>query len=211
MSLALQQLRIYRHDTCMLSLDCCIAPGEVVSVTGPSGSGKSTLLNVVMGLQELPFRYDGEIMLNGKPLDAVAPHKRNLGMLYQDPLLFEHLTAGENIAFAVPPAARRGQTKTALRDSITAQLDKVGLGDLYTRPVQTLSGGQQARVALLRTLASKPQAVLLDEPFSKLDTTRRAQIRDWVFATLREQQLPALLVTHDNDDVRAAGGRIIEV
>ncbi|MGB0732394.1 MAG: ATP-binding cassette domain-containing protein, partial [Pontibacterium sp.] len=82
---------------------------------------------------------------------------------------------------------------------------------MHDRPVQTLSGGQQARVALLRTLAAKPKAVLLDEPFSRLDTKLRAQTREWVFTELAERGLPALLVTHDIEDARAAGGQLIEI
>lgn len=211
MSLLLNKLCIFRHQQPLLSLSVSVSPGEVVSVMGPSGAGKSTLLDVIIGQVGAPFSYTGDIILNQKTLNDVPAHQRNIGMLYQDALLFEHLSVGDNIAFALPHDKQHAMSRKQRRDMIASQLGDVGLGDLYDRPVQTLSGGQQARVSLLRTMAASPQAVLLDEPFGKLDEARKDQLREWVFTLLADKGLPALMVTHDANDARAAGGKIVEV
>lgn len=211
MSLELDKLAVYRHQACLLTVDISIAPGEVVTVMGASGAGKSTLLDVIIGQIAPPFSYTGSIRLAGRRLNDVATHQRNIGMLYQDALLFEHLSVGDNIAFALPRERQQALGKAERRAEIMQQLDSVGLAAFYDRPVHTLSGGQQARIALLRTLASRPKAVLLDEPFGKLDAARKQQLREWVFTQLHEQSVPVLMVTHDKDDADAAGGRIIEV
>ena len=127
-------------------------------------------------------------------------------MLFQDPLLFEHMTVAQNIAFGMPAGSGRDKATTVRR-----MLGDVGLEGFCDKPVQTLSGGQQARVALLRTLASRPLGLLLDEPFSKLDSVTRHQTREWVFEQIRAHQLPAILVTHDEQDCQAAGGQIIGI
>jgi putative thiamine transport system ATP-binding protein len=131
-----------------------------------------------------------------------------MGLLFQDPLLFPHLSVGGNLMFGLTPAI---EGKTARRQAVEAALSHVGMGDFGDRDPATLSGGQRARVALMRTLLSKPQALLLDEPFSKLDTARREQVRDLVFAEARQRGLPVLLVTHDVADAKAAGGPCIEL
>ena len=211
MSLRLDRLCIFRHQQPLLSLSVSVSPGEVVSVMGPSGAGKSTLLDVIIGQVDAPFSYTGTILLNHKPMNDIPAHQRNIGMLYQDALLFEHLSVGDNIAFALPREQQRAINRKQRRDMIISQLDDVGLGELYDRPVQTLSGGQQARVSLLRTMAASPQAVLLDEPFGKLDDARKVKLREWVFTLLADKGVPALMVTNDAEDARAAGGKIIEV
>jgi putative thiamine transport system ATP-binding protein len=213
MTLKLDNLAIFNQhssdETPLLNVNVEISAGEVVSIMGPSGSGKSSLLNAIAGQLHPPFRHTGRIYLNGASIDNLPPYKRKIGVLYQDPLLFEHMSVGENIAFAMVQnkaiAASQRQTR------IAAMLDSVGLTNMATRAVQSLSGGQQARVALLRTLAASPSAVLLDEPFSKLDVATRGQMRKWVFDQLTQRRLPTLMVTHDKQDAIAAGGRIIEL
>lgn len=213
MTLKLDNLAIYNKNSAgkrpLLEVNVEIKAGEVVSIMGPSGSGKSSLLNAIAGQLREPFKQTGCIYLNTALIDDLPPYKRKIGVLYQDPLLFEHMNVGENIAFAMVQnkqiAASQRQTR------IAAMLESVGLADMAIRPVHSLSGGQQARVALLRTLAASPSAVLLDEPFSKLDINTRGQMRKWVFEQLLKRQLPTLMVTHDKQDAIAAGGRIIEL
>ncbi|WOI39294.1 ATP-binding cassette domain-containing protein [Alteromonas sp. CI.11.F.A3] len=208
MTLKLDRVSLFRYTDTLLSLDEVINPGEVLSIMGPSGSGKSTLLNAIAGQLTAPFSMTGSIYINDKCIDDMPAHKRGVGVLYQDPLLFEHMTVGQNIAFALPSSALN---KTQREQRVSEMLVEVGLNDLQHRPVQTLSGGQQARIALLRTLAAAPSVVLLDEPFSKLDATTKTQMRTWVFGQLKARGLPTLLVTHDNEDVEAAQGQLIEI
>jgi putative thiamine transport system ATP-binding protein len=179
--------------------------GEVVTLMGPSGSGKSTLLSYVGG--DLPgvFSVSGDVSLNGVSLMGMRPEQRKIARLFQDDLLFPHMTVGENLLFAVPPlpkAERLAMVATALE-----RAELVGFGD---RPPHTLSGGQRQRVALMRALLAKPAAILLDEPFSKLDQALRAQMRDYVFGHIKARGIPALLVTHDRHDA-AQAGRVLEI
>jgi len=208
MTLKLDKVSLFRYTDTLLSLDEVINPGEVLSIMGPSGSGKSTLLNAIAGQLTAPFSMTGSIYINDRCIDDMPAHKRGVGVLYQDPLLFEHMTVGQNIAFALPSSAlNRAQRE----QRVSEMLAEVGLNDLQHRPVQTLSGGQQARIALLRTLAASPSVVLLDEPFSKLDAATKTQMRTWVFGQLKARGLPTLLVTHDSEDVEAAQGHLIEI
>ncbi|ANB23872.1 ABC transporter ATP-binding protein [Alteromonas stellipolaris] len=208
MTLKLDKVSLFRYTDTLLSLDEVINPGEVLSIMGPSGSGKSTLLNAIAGQLTAPFSMTGSIYINDRCIDDMPAHKRGVGVLYQDPLLFEHMTVGQNIAFALPSSAlNRAQRE----QRVSEMLAEVGLNDLQHRPVQTLSGGQQARIALLRTLAAAPSVVLLDEPFSKLDAATKTQMRTWVFGQLKARGLPTLLVTHDSEDVEAAQGHLIEI
>ncbi|MEG3767283.1 ATP-binding cassette domain-containing protein [Alteromonas sp. 14N.309.X.WAT.G.H12] len=211
MSLTLDALAIYKNNHLMLQVSTHIAAGMVTSVMGPSGVGKSTLLDAISGQLSRPFSMTGQVMVNGHAVQDMPAYQRQIGMLYQDPLLFEHLTVSDNIRFAIPKMQQKRLGREQVESFIAEQLNTVGLADIRHRAVQTLSGGQQARVALLRTLAANPQAVLLDEPFSKLDSTLRQQTREWVFAQLQERSLPALMVTHDIEDANSANGEIIEV
>lgn len=209
MTLKLDKVLLSRYNDTLLSIDVSVDKGEVLSLMGPSGSGKSTLLNAIAGQLSAPFSMQGRIYINNNCVNTVPAHKRNVGILYQDALLFEHMTVGQNIAFAMPNDKPRSRRET--HERVHDMLAQVGLEHLQLRPVQTLSGGQQARVALLRTLAAKPGVVLLDEPFSKLDAATRTQMREWVFEQLTQRQLATVLVTHDKDDAKAAGGKVIEI
>ncbi len=185
-----------------------VAPGEIVSVMGPSGSGKSSLLAHVCGVLAPEFSAQGDVLLEGESLLGVPPERRGLGILFQDDLLFPHLSVGGNLAFGLRTANRsRGERQTL----IDSALASVGLDGFSERDPATLSGGQRARVALLRVLLSEPRAVLLDEPFSKLDAALRTSIRQLVFERCRARALPVLLVTHDPEDVAQAGGAVIEL
>ena len=201
--LELRGLRITNAGTPVVTLNLTVAPGEVLTIMGPSGSGKSTALAAILGTLSPAFRLEGGILLEGRPITALPPHKRKVGLLFQDDVLFPHLSVGDNLAFAIPPAVRG---RAAL---IADALDLAGLPGFGPRDPATLSGGQRARVALMRTLLAQPCALLLDEPFSRLDADLRAQIRSFVLTRIREQGLPAILVTHDAEDARAAGGPVV--
>lgn len=206
MSLVLEKLSTYVGDKRIFEpLSFTIAPGEIVTVMGSSGSGKTSLLSAVAGdLPELLYAV-GDVILNGRNLIRIAPENRRIGRLFQDDLLFPHLTVGENLLFGVargPKAEREAMMKTALQ--------RLELEGFENRAPHTLSGGQRSRVALMRSLLAKPDAMLLDEPFSKLDRTLRATIRNYTFSHLKTRNIPTLLVTHDPEDV-PRGGRVIHV
>jgi putative thiamine transport system ATP-binding protein len=200
MSLQLDVRRLSLGPADLISnLHIKVPPGVVHTVMGESGSGKSSLLAAVCGTLAPIFQFDGSVTLNGKRIDALPIAQRRVGILFQDDLLFPHMTVRENLLFAVPPGPR------AVREAQVAQ----ALADLelpcfaHTDPA-TLSGGQRARVALMRALLAQPQALLLDEPFTKLDAALRARVREFVFSTVRARQIPVLLVTHDAADIADA-------
>jgi len=180
----------------MSGLHIVIPAGAVHTLMGPSGSGKSTLLASLCGTAPPAVAFDGAVVLDGSRVDALPTRRRGIGILFQDDLLFAHMTVRENLLFAVPPGPR------AAREAAVAQ----ALGDLEMAghaeaDPATLSGGQRGRVALMRALLAGPRALLLDEPFARLDAALRARMRQFVFATLRQRGIPALLVTHDAQDI----------
>jgi putative thiamine transport system ATP-binding protein len=186
-----------------------VPPGKILTLMGPSGCGKSsvlaaiagTLASVSEGLQ--PLQLQGSVKLNDRELAHLPTHQRGVGLVFQDALLFPHMTVAENLLFAVPVSDNRGTSSTnAQRQACVQQaLEEAELTGMGERDPSTLSGGQRARVALMRALLAEPQALLLDEPFSKLDAALRAQLRPWVFAHMRERRIPVVLVTHDEQDV----------
>jgi putative thiamine transport system ATP-binding protein len=185
-----------------------VPPGEILTLMGPSGCGKSsvlasiagTLASVSEGLQ--PLQLQGSVQLNGRELTHLHTHQRGVGLVVQDALLFPHMTVAENLLFAVPVTGTSGSSTNAQRQARVQQaLQEAELSGMGERDPSTLSGGQRARVALMRALLAEPQALLLDEPFSKLDAALRAQLRPWVFAHVRERRIPVVLVTHDEQDV----------
>ncbi|GKR05474.1 ABC transporter ATP-binding protein [Aeromonas caviae] len=184
-----------------------VAPGEVLTLMGPSGCGKSSLLAALAGVLPPggPIRLTGDILLGAHRLTLLPPQERGVGILFQDDLLFAHLTVAENLMFGMPAhlkgmAARQTRAREALTEvGLEAQADKLP---------GALSGGQKARVSLLRALLAEPRALLLDEPFSRLDKPLRAAFRTLVFERLRTQAIPALLVTHDEED---APGTILQL
>lgn len=206
--LHLEKLCILRAGTPLIALDATVAPGEVLSVMGPSGVGKSTLLSAIMGTLDPGFAMTGRIRLDGRDIAALPPEARRVGILYQEELLFPHLSVGGNLAFALPPGLRG---RAARRAHVREALAEIGLEGYEARDPATLSGGQKARVALMRMLLAEPRALLLDEPFSRLDADLRRQIRELVFTRSRERGLPVLLVTHDPADAEAAGGAVVHL
>ncbi|PWK13196.1 putative thiamine transport system ATP-binding protein [Psychrobacter immobilis] len=209
-SLQIKNLQLYRKGELLLSLDEQIAGGEILTIMGPSGSGKSSLLNWLTGILPNGFTAIGEVWLNDENVSHLPTHLRHIGVLYQDALLFSHLSVAGNIAFAMPKS-NKNSNKKQRREKIEQALAQVGLAGMGDRHPDNLSGGQQARVALLRTLLSAPKAILLDEPFSKLDTQLRVDTRQLVFEQIRTHKLPAIMVTHDYSDAEAANGKVIHL
>ncbi len=181
--------------------------GEIISFMGESGAGKSSLLGYIAGFLQPPFNTSGMVRLNGRMLNNLPAHQRGVGMLFQDALLFPHLNVGDNLAFALPPEMKREQRK----QKISMALQDADMAGFEQADTASLSGGQKARIALLRALLAAPKCLLLDEPFSKLDAVLRDNIREFVFRHIRDQKLPAILVTHDIADAKAANGKIFNM
>lgn len=206
--LRLDAVRIRLNGRELVAVDRHIRPGETLTVMGPSGSGKSTLLAYVGGFLDPVFSGEGRVVCGGRDIAHLPAGDRHAGILFQDPLLFPHMSIGGNLVFAIPQAVKGRAVRRARAEEA---LDDVGLSGFFDRDPDTLSGGQKARVALARTLLAAPNFLLLDEPFSKLDMQLRGQIRDLVFDKAKSSRLPVILVTHDAADAEAAGGEVIEI
>ncbi len=188
--------------TAVDGVDLDVAPGEFMTFLGPSGSGKTTTLNMVAGLEEATA---GAIRLDGTAIDALPPHRRNLGMVFQQYALFPHMTAGQNIAF---PLRQRGVPKAEIHSRVGEALDLVRLAGLADRLPSQLSGGQQQRVALARAVVFGPRALLMDEPLGALDKQLRVQLQAEITRIHRELGTTVLFVTHDQEEALALSDRI---
>jgi ABC-type Fe3+/spermidine/putrescine transport system ATPase subunit len=185
-----------------------ITRGEVFTLLGPSGCGKTTTLRLVAGLE----RPDaGEITLRGRVVASasrrvfVAPHKRNLGMVFQSYAIWPHMTVFENVAY---PLRLRGETRVRIQERVARVLELVGLAGLDARPATLLSGGQMQRLALCRALVYEPDLLLLDEPFSNLDAKLREQMRVELKLLQRRLGITVLFVTHDQVEALSLSDRI---
>ncbi len=199
MSLCLENLAIRKAngDTLFSAFNMTVEKGEIVTLMGPSGCGKSTLLDAIAGHLSAEFNYSGSITLDNEKLDALPAHKRQVGILFQDDLLFPHLTVWENLAFALPNSIKGEERKAHAMQA----LKNIALTKLAESFPDQISGGQRARIALTRMLLAKPKVALLDEPYSKLDKDLRVQFRSWVVEQLQQANIPTLMVTHDEDDI----------
>ena len=206
--LILENVQIALGGKTLLAVDAHVPKGKVLTIMGPSGSGKSSLLAFIGGFLDPVFTASGRVISDGKVLTDLPPQERHAGILFQDPLLFPHMSAGGNLAFALAPEFKGRQAR---RERCEFALENIGLGGFYDRDPDSLSGGQRARVALARVLLSEPRALLLDEPFSKLDMELRGQMRELVFEKAGTRGLPVILVTHDPSDAAAAGGEILRI
>ena len=179
-----------------------VGPGELLAIVGASGSGKTTTLRIAAGY-ETPD--SGTVTLGGKDITRVAPERRGFGMVFQHYALFPHMPVEENVAFGLEA---RGVSKVERLIKARTSLASVGLEGAGSRAIQSLSGGEQQRVALARALVIEPRALLLDEPLSNLDPTLRQAMRNDLRAMLRRVGVPALFVTHDQEDAFAIADRI---
>jgi len=201
MSLVLRDISItLGTKVLVVPFSLAIGKGEIVTLMGPSGSGKSSVLSALAGTLVAPLAVHGAATLDGRDIFGLPAEQRRMGRLFQDDLLFPHMTVGENLLFGMA----RGQREDRL-SAMRAALKEIELEGFEDRPPQTLSGGQRQRISLMRSLLARPAAMLLDEPFSKLDQTLRAQIRRNTFGLLMARGTPTLLVTHDIADAPEAG------
>lgn len=198
-NLTIKNLTLQDHQGKKLisDLNIDIKAGEVLSLMGPSGCGKSTLLHAIAGHPLKDFRVTGEVTLNDKLLNNMPVEERNIGFLFQDDLLFPHLNVWQNLAFSLPDKVK----KKARKEQALKALKEQNLLALADKNPSQISGGQRARISMIRMLLAKPCAVLLDEPFNKLDQQLRQEFRQWVFDLIKQNSLPVLMVTHDQEDI----------
>jgi thiamine transport system ATP-binding protein len=182
-----------------------LEPAEIVAVLGPSGSGKSTLLGTIAGV--VPT-VGGQVLVDGRDVTREPIHRRGIGLIFQQPLLFSHLTVRDNVAYGL---RRHGVARDVARDRADELLNWVDLAGYGGRRVGELSGGQAQRVALARALAPRPAVLLLDEPFSALDLDLRQRLAAEVAATLREHEVAALHVTHDPVEAATIADRVVSM
>ena len=187
-------------------LSFTVPKGKIRLIHGPSGCGKSTLLALISGTHIAGMDWEGEIRLDGDDIGGLPAHQRAVGLMYQDALLFPHLTVGDNLAFGLASAIRGKDRHLAVQNALaSASLD--GFGD---RDPASLSGGQAARIALMRALLAEPKALLMDEAFSSLDPGLRRKFGQFVVAQIKLMQIPALLVSHDLADKEFAVDPVIK-
>ena len=188
------QARVLLRGVCLR-----VAPGETAAILGPSGSGKSTLLKIVAGMEPLDA---GCVLFDGQDITSLAPERRRFALMFQDFALFPHLNVQDNVAFGL---VEQGVRKLDARAQACAMLERFGLQVFASTRVTQLSGGEQQRVALARALITQPRVLLLDEPFSALDTELRLQLRDEFRQRIAAFNMATLLVTHDEAEARAMG------
>ena len=187
-------------------LEVTVPAGELHLLQGPSGCGKSTLLAVIGGTMDDTVQWSGRISLNGVDISSLPAEQRGVGLMFQDALLFPHMSVGDNLAFGL--AARHRRDRVA---RVQAALEAADLRGFADRDPASLSGGQAARAALMRTLLAEPQVLLMDEAFSALDPALRQGFGMFVRDRIRDRQIPALLVSHDPADANLADGAPISL
>lgn len=190
----------YEGRTILHEFSIDVDPDEIVALLGPSGSGKSSLLRCIAGVQQPSA---GAITWDGEDITRTPAHRRRIGLVFQDPLLFPHRDVGANIGFGLPAEGRAQR--------VAELLALVGLAGFERRDVATLSGGEAQRVALARALAPRPRLLLLDEPFGALDRDLRDRLAVDVRALLRAQGTPAIHVTHDREEAALIADRIVQL
>jgi spermidine/putrescine transport system ATP-binding protein len=199
----LQLTKTYEGQPLLKGVTFRVAAGETVCLLGPSGSGKSTLLRLISGLED---PESGQILWDGQNLSGVPVHRRHFGLMFQDYALFPHRSVSENVAFGL----RMQHTSAAeIRERVAQALEQVNLGGFANRRVTDLSGGEQQRVALARALAPRPRLLMLDEPLGALDRSLREQLLLELHGLLHQTRIPAIYVTHDQEEAFALADRMI--
>lgn len=187
----------YGDETIINNLSMELPEGAIFAILGDSGSGKSTLLRLIAGLEKVK---SGKIYVDGRDVSDMPPEKRKVGMIFQDYSLFPHMTVYENVGFSINKKRNSPEVDDILN---TAEIYRHK--DKYPHE---LSGGEQQRVALARAICYKPKVLLMDEPFSNLDQSLKAMLREKVFAILKNYNTTAILVTHDREDADALAKKI---
>ena len=201
---ALNIHKSWESVTVDFSLEC--EKGTMTCLLGPSGCGKSTVLNIIAGLEQ----NDSElfIKLDGIRIEKLPPARRGIGMVFQSGALFNHLTVGDNVAYGL---ISQGIKKCDARVQAAEYLKQFDLAGFENRMPQTLSGGEKQRVALARTLITKPKLVLLDEPFSALDTDLRHRMASWLGDQQKKLGFTAIMVTHDQQEAQTVADKIVRM
>jgi iron(III) transport system ATP-binding protein len=204
------KVRVEFHDIALAfgrtqvlrDIDLVIEPGEFFALLGPSGSGKSTLLRVIAGFA---FPQSGRVLVDGQDISRVPPWERNIGMVFQNYALWPHMTVWQNVAFGLE---ERKLPRAEIERRTAAALDLVGLRELAARRPSQISGGQQQRIALARTIAIEPKVLLLDEPLSNLDAQLRIHMRTELLALQRKLGITTIFVTHDQEEALSIADRV---
>ncbi|MDR0137026.1 ABC transporter ATP-binding protein [Metabacillus idriensis] len=187
----------FKESSIFQDVNLSIRQGEIVSLVGPSGTGKTTLLRCIAGLEAADA---GGVWIEGKDMSAVRAQKRPVVMMFQQPLLFSHMTVFENVEYGLKVMKEKKR-----KERVAEMLNRVDMIEFQSAYPHELSGGQQQRVALARALIISPKLVLLDEPFASLDPALRSRLRTWVRNLLKEQDTSALFVTHDMEEAMYMG------
>jgi spermidine/putrescine transport system ATP-binding protein len=195
--------KTYENQPLLSGISLTVQAGETLCLLGASGSGKSTLLRIIAGLEQ---PESGQVLWDGGDLASVPAHQRNFGLVFQDYALFPHLTVSENVAFGLK-MRNLPQNEAKLR--VTDLLEQVNLSGLAKRRVTDLSGGEQQRVALARALAPRPRLLMFDEPLGALDRALRDHLLGELRSILHESSIPAIYVTHDQDEAFAIADQIV--
>lgn len=199
--LAVSDLRVRYGDLVAVhDIDLDLATGETLALLGRSGSGKTTVLKAIAGLVEID---SGTITLDGADLTSIPPHRRNIGLVFQDFALFPHLDVGDNVAYGL-----RMRDRGDIAGRVAAILEVVGMPGMERRRIDQLSGGQAQRIALARTLATEPRLLLLDEPLGSLDPDLRSAVAAELKALLDRTGVPTIVVTHDTEEAFSFGDRV---
>ena len=193
----------YEGKPLLNKISFTVKEDETVCLLGSSGSGKSTLLRIIAGLEEPEA---GEVLWDGTPLAEVPAHQRQFGLMFQDYALFPHRNVSENIAFGL---RMQKQGEDEIRRKVKAALETIDMVEFASRKVTELSGGEQQRVALARALAPEPRLLMLDEPLGALDRTLREQLSRELRSLLRKTRVPAIYVTHDQEEAFAIADRLL--
>ena len=193
----------YAGKPLLQGVSFCVVAGETVCLLGPSGSGKSTLLRIIAGLEPPEA---GMVLWDGEDMAGIPVHRRNFGLMFQDYALLPHRNVAENVGFGLRMQAF---SRVAIHMRVAEALEKVNMAAFAQRRVTELSGGEQQRVALARTLAPRPRLIMLDEPLGALDRTLREQLIEELHRLLQTTGIPAIYVTHDQEEAFALADRLV--